>query len=276
MTDDANDPLPPWQEPQVNQVTLAHPWRWLAKGWQDILAAPVHSLRYGAAIVVISALIVLLTVVGHLTFLVPFLTAGFFLMAPLLAVGLYQMSAHLERGEPLSNCQALEAVKRNQGQLGMATGFLFMIMQLWILASVFLFIMLFHAPLPTWENFIPVVVLSGKYTTLVVAVVLVGAFFAACAFCVSAITIPMMIDRPVDGFTAARTSFRAVVRNWLPMLLWAGLLVVIVGAGLLTFYVGLFLAVPLVGHATWHAYRDMVPRASCVVSHSSGSAGPGA
>jgi len=96
----------------------------------------------------------------------------------------------------------------------------------------------------------------------VVAVVLVGAFFAACAFCVSAITIPMLIDRPVDGFTAARTSARAVVYNWLPMLLWAALLVVIVGAGLMTFYVGLFLAVPLAGHATWHAYRDLVPRPS--------------
>jgi len=262
MNETVNDLLPKWQEPQVNRVTLGHPWQWLAKGWQDIRAAPGYSLRYGAGIVLISGLIVLLTVVGQLTFLVPFLTAGFFLIAPLLAVGLYQMSAHLERGEPLASCQAREAIKRNQGQLGVATGFLFIILQLWILASVFLFIMLFHAPLPTWENFIPVVVLSGKNITLVVAVILVGAFFAACAFCVSAITIPMLNDRPVDGFTAARTSFRAVIRNWLPMLLWAALLVVIVGAGLLTFYVGLFLAVPLAGHATWHAYRDLVPRPS--------------
>ena len=72
----------------------------------------------------------------------------------------------------------------------------------------------------------------------------------------------MLIDRPVDGFTAMRTSLRAVTHNWLPMLLWAALLVTIVGAGLLTFYLGLFLAVPLAGHATWHAYRDLVPRVS--------------
>jgi uncharacterized membrane protein len=260
MNEVDNNRLPDWQEPEVNRVTLSDPWRWLAKGWQDIRAAPGHSLRYGAAIVLISAVIVWLSAVGHLTFLVPFLTAGFFLVAPLLAIGLYQMSAHLERGEPVSSCQALEAVKRNQGQLGMATGFLFMIMQLWILASVFLFVMLFHAPFPSWENFIPVVVESGKHNTLVAAVILVGFFFAACAFCVSAITIQLMIDQPVDGFTAARTSIRAVLHNWLPMLLWAALLVVIVGAGLLTFYVGLFLALPLVGHATWHAYRDLVPR----------------
>jgi len=248
------------EDPRVNKITLDHPWQWLAKGWQDIKTAPLYSLRYGAVITLISGLIILLTVIGHLTFLIPFLTAGFFLMAPLLAIGLYQMSAHLERGEPVEHCQALEAFKRNQGQLGIAIGFLLMTMQLWILASVFLFIMLFNHPFPPFSSFIQVVILSGQHTTLMIAVVLVGAFFAICAFCISAITVPMLIDRPIDGFTAMRTSVRAVTRNWAPMLLWAVLLVAIVGVGLLTFYIGLFLAVPLVGHATWHAYRDLVPR----------------
>jgi uncharacterized membrane protein len=260
MNDTVDDPLPRWEEPEVKRVTLWHPWRWLAKGWQDIRAAPGYSLRYGALIVLISWLVILLTRVAHLTFLVPFLTSGFFLLAPILAIGLYRMSSHLERGEPLENCQVIEAIRSNQAQLGIATGFLIIIMQLWILASVFLFIMLFNEPFPTWENFLPVVVSSGEHTTLIAALVLTGAFFALCAFCVSAITIPMIIDRPVDGFTAARTSFKAVFRNWLAMLLWAGLLVLIVGAGLSTFYVGLLLAVPWVGHATWHAYRDLVPR----------------
>ncbi|EXJ13194.1 conserved hypothetical membrane protein [Imhoffiella purpurea] len=210
----------------------------------------------------LSASIFVLALVGRLGFLVPFLTAGFFLMAPLLAIGLYRMSDLLERGESLVHCQVVEAIKVNQAQLGIATGFLLIIMQLWILASVFLFIMLYQDPFPTLDDFIPAVVLSGEHWILVIAVVLVGAFFAVCAFCVSAITIPMLIDRPIDGFTAMRTSLRAVAWNWLPMLLWAILLVVIVGAGLLTFYLGLFLAVPLVGHATWHAYRDLVPRTS--------------
>ncbi|EGV28185.1 Protein of unknown function DUF2189, transmembrane [Thiorhodococcus drewsii AZ1] len=261
MNETPVESTPDQQDPPVNRVTLRHPWRWLEKGWLDIRAAPLYSLRYGAGIVILSASIVLLTLLGRLSFLLPFLTAGFFLMAPLLAIGLYRMSDHLERGEPLAHCQVLEAIKRNQGQLGIATGFLLIIMQLWILASVFLFIMLYQDPFPTWNNFISTVVLSGEHRPLVIAVVLVGAFFAACAFCVSAITIPMLIDRPVDGFTAMRTSVRAVAQNWLPMLLWAALLVAIVGTGLLTFYLGLFLAVPLVGHATWHAYRDLVPRA---------------
>ncbi|MBK1646072.1 hypothetical protein CKO25_15740 [Thiocapsa imhoffii] len=246
--------------PRINKITLDHPWTWLAKGWRDIKTAPLYSLRYGAMIVLLSGLILALTIIGQLTFLIPFLTAGFFLVAPLLAIGLYQMSAHLERGEPVTSCQAMEAFKRNQGQLGIALGFLLMTMQLWILASVFLFIMLFHDPFPPFSQFFPIVVLSGQHTGLVIAVLLVGAFFAICAFCISAVTVPMLIDRPIDGFTAVRTSLRAVAHNWIPMMLWAMLLVGIVGVGLLTFYIGLFIAIPLVGHATWHAYRDLVPR----------------
>ncbi len=246
--------------PRVNKIDFENIWQWLGKGWGDIKSAPGYSLTYGAGIVLISGLITLLLAAGHLTFLVPFLVACFFLVAPLLAIGLYQMSSHLEKGESLKTCQALEAFKRNQGQLGLTTGFLLMIMQLWILSTVFLFIMLFTDPFPTWEHFIQIVFLSGEYNLILFSITVVGAFFAACAFCISAITVPMLIDRPIDAFTAMRTSVRAVAVNWLPMLLWASLIVFIVGAGLITFYIGLFVAVPLVGHATWHAYRDLVPR----------------
>lgn len=247
-------------EPRINKIAFENIWRWLGKGWGDIQAAPGYSLTYGAGIVLISGSITLLLILGHLTFLVPFLVACFFLVAPLLAIGLYQMSAHLERGESLKTCQALEAFKRNQGQLGITTGFLVMLMQLWILATVFLFVMLFTDPFPTWDRFIPVVFLSGEHTLILVSITVVGAFFAACTFAVSAIAVPLLIDRPLDALTAMRISVRAVTLNWVPMLLWAALIVFIVGIGLITFYIGLFVAVPLVGHATWHAYRDLVPR----------------
>ncbi len=244
---------------RVNQIDFTHPWQWLIKGRADIKAAPGYSLTYGAGIVLIGAVMTLLMALGHLTFLVPFLMAGFFLLAPLLAIGLYQMSDNLERGESLKTCQALDAFKRNQSQLGITTGVLIMLMQAWILASVFLFIMLFTDPFPSLDNFVQVVFLSGQYNLILLAFIVVGAGFAVCAFCISAITVPMLIDRPVDAFTAMRTSVRAVTVNWGPMLLWAALIVCIVGVGLLTFYIGLFIAVPLVGHATWHAYRDLVP-----------------
>jgi uncharacterized membrane protein len=82
------------------------------------------------------------------------------------------------------------------------------------------------------------------------------------AYAISAISVPMLMDRDVDGFTAIRTSVKAVTENWLPMTLWAVLIVMFIGIGLLTFYVGLFITMPLIGHATWHAYRDIVPAES--------------
>ncbi|MBK1724286.1 DUF2189 domain-containing protein [Thiocystis violacea] len=244
----------------VSSIDFEYPWSWLRKGWSDILAAPGYSLTYGFGIALLSVTMTSLMVFGKMTFVLPFLIAGFFLMAPLMAIGLYQMSAHLERGESLESCQALEAFKRNQGQLGIVTGILFVGLQAWLLTSVLLVVFLFNDPFPTFDNFVPVVFLSGQHNLVLLAVTLVGAFFAFCVFCISAITVPLLMDRHVDAFTAMRTSTQAVMMNLGPMLLWAGLIVLVVGVGLVTFYIGLFLAIPLVGHASWHAYRDLVPR----------------
>lgn len=244
----------------VGTIDLEHPWSWLRKGWNDILAAPGYSLTYGFGIALLSVTMTTLMILGKMTFVVPFLIAGFFLMAPLMAIGLYQMSAHLERQESLEHCQALEAFRRNHGQLGIMTGILFVTLQAWLLTSVLLVVLLFNDPFPTFERFVPVVFLSGQHNLVLLAVTLVGAAFAGFVFCISAITVPLLMDRHVDAVTAMRTSMRSVMANPRPMLLWAALIVLIVGAGLVTFYIGLFLAIPLVGHASWHAYRDLVPR----------------
>ncbi|EXJ13459.1 DUF2189 domain-containing protein [Imhoffiella purpurea] len=240
-------------------IGLDHPWQWLSKGWDDLMSAPGYSLTYGAGIVLLSAALTLVMTLGHLSFLVPFLAAGFFLVAPLLAIGLYRMSANLEGGEPLSRCQAIEAFKRNQGQLGMLLGIQFVILQAWMLVSVVTVVVLYDDAFPTLDQLFPVLFLSGEHNLILLVVTLLGAVFALGVFCISAITVPMLIDRPVDVLTAMRKSVEVVTANWRPMLLWASLIVLIVGAGLVTFYLGLFLAVPLVGHATWHAYRDLVP-----------------
>ncbi|MCU7850482.1 MAG: hypothetical protein KZQ89_21400 [Candidatus Thiodiazotropha sp. (ex Lucinoma kastoroae)] len=95
-----------------------------------------------------------------------------------------------------------------------------------------------------------------------IASITVGFLFAWCAFAISVITVPMLIDRKVDGFTAIRISIKAVLKNMPAMMLWAFLIVVIVGLGLMTYYVGLIVALPLIGHGSWHAYRSLVPSGS--------------
>ncbi|MBK1648617.1 hypothetical protein CKO36_08430 [Rhabdochromatium marinum] len=244
---------------RVNRITLAQPWEWLAKGWDDLRQARRYSLTYGAVLVLISVLMTWALVSKGYTFIVPFLAAGFYLLAPVIGLGLYQISAHVEKHEPLQFCHALEAWRRNQGQLSIITAGLIIIMQFWMLANFFLFALLYTSIHPPLENFFRVVFLSGENNVFVFASVLVGFVLAGIAYAISAISVPMLVDRKIDGFTAIRTSVKAVTTNWLPMGFWAVIIVTCVGLGFLTLYIGLVIAMPLLGHATWHAYRDLVP-----------------
>lgn len=244
--------------PKVNRVTLDHPWEWLSKGWKDLNAAPRLSLTYGAAFVVVSYLLTFGLVYENLFFIIPPLAAGFFLVAPLLGIGLYQISASLERGEQVQFSDAIKAWKRNDVHLSAMAIVLVMVVLVWMLAALLVFALFYDQPVPSWENFIPEVFLSGKSPGFLFSGIFVGALIAGFTFSISAISVPMLMDRQVDVITAMQTSVRAVRTNWQAMSLWACLIVMFVGAGMVTFYIGLIACMPLIGHATWHAYRDLV------------------
>jgi uncharacterized membrane protein len=210
--------------------------------------------------VLVSYLLTIGLVYENLFFIIPPLAAGFFLVAPLLGIGLYQMSASLEKGEEVRFCNATRAWKKNEVQLSAMALVLVLVMLVWMLIALLVFALFYDQPVPTWENFIAVVFLSGKSPVFLFSGIIAGALIAAFAYVISAITVPMLMDRPVDVPVAIRTSVEAVRVNWQAMTLWASLIVMFVGVGLATFYIGLLVTMPLVGHATWHAYRDLVPR----------------
>lgn len=243
---------------QVNKVSLDQPWEWLAKGWKDVTAAPRFSLTYGVVFVLVSYLLTFGLVYGELFFIIPPLAAGYFLVAPLLGIGLYQISASLERGEEVQFSNATKAWKRNEVHLSAMAIVLVMVVLVWILAALLSFALFYDQPVPTWENFIPEVFLSAKSPGFLFAGIFIGALIAGFTFSISAIAVPMLMDREVDVMTAMQTSMRAVRTNWQAMILWACLIVMFVGAGIVTFYIGLIVWMPLIGHATWHAYRDLV------------------
>lgn len=247
--------------PEVNRITLDHPWQWLAAGWADLCAAPKYSISYGAFFVILSILLTFCLFNGAMFFLVPPLAAGFFLVAPMLGVGLYEISRNLERNQPVQFCQALEAWDSNRVHLSAQGVVLLLILLAWILIANLVFVLFFTGPMPTWENFIPVVFLSGDNAAFLVAGVVSGGLIAGFTFSVSVITAPLLMDRQIDVVSAMTVSFRAALLNWKPMLLWAALIAMFVGIGIFTFYLGLLIAMPLVGHATWHAYRDLVAKA---------------
>jgi uncharacterized membrane protein len=248
-----------WHDLEVNRIPFGQPLEWLSKGWQDMRAAGIFSLRYGAAIVLMSGLLTALVWGTGSGFLLPFLIAGFFIVAPPLGIGLYQMSAHLERGESLAGCNAYEAWQRNQSQIAMVSAGFIIIMNVWIAASFALFALLYEGMSPPLENFFSDAFLSDAGAKFALASLALGFVMAWCAYAISVITVPMLIDREVDGFTAMRFSIKSVLRNMPAMTLWAALIVLIVGLGMITLYIGLIVALPLIGHASWHAYRDLVP-----------------
>ena len=244
--------------PRVRRLGNERPWQWLASGWEDMLRAGRISLAWALIFVAVGAgLIGGLAALGAYEAILP-LAAGFPLLAPILVIGLYEVSRRLERGEAVDFGTPLAAWRRNAGQigfLGFVLGFIFLA---WMRIATLLFAGFFGTATFTSGDFLNQIVLSGANILFLVTGTAIGAVLALVVFAISAVSIPMLLDREVNVFTAIATSVAAVRANPRPMLLWALLIVLFTGAGLLLALVGLVLTLPLVAHATWHAYRDLV------------------
>jgi uncharacterized membrane protein len=241
--------------PPIRRVPLTAAFGWLAAGLKDIRQAPVASLGYGLAFAVMGWLISF--VFSHAYEYTSALTAGFLLLGPFLATGLYDISRRLQRGEPARLSDTMTAWRANLGAFSLFSLVLTIIMLVWARASLITFALFFSSGMPTLESFLARVT-SVEHLDFLFTYFAVGALFAGIVFAVSVVSVPMMLDRGTDTVVAALTSVRALLANPLPLAVWALLIVLIIGAGYATFFVGLVFAVPLIGHATWHAYRALV------------------
>jgi uncharacterized membrane protein len=245
--------------PRIRRIELDRPWTWLAAGWRDLTRAPLVSLAYGVLFALVGWAITFgLWRVGAIYLILP-LTAGFLIMGPLLAVGLYEVSRRHERGETATLEDALTAFRANASQIAFMGVTLLLLFLAWIRVAVMIFYLFFGLAPPSPADFVGRVFFSTDSLPFLIFGTAVGAILAALAFCLSAISIPLLLDRPqAHVVTAITASFKAVFENPVTMAFWAVLIVLFVGAGLITFYVGLIVTLPLIGHASWHAYRDLV------------------
>ena len=252
---------------QAGSVSVGAPWGWLAAGWEDLRRSRGTSLVWGALFAAVGLAILLILHRYRMYNLALPLVAGFMLVAPLLAVGLYHVSRELEQGRSVGIGTALGAWRRNAGQVALLGFILGLFFLFWIRAATLLFAVFFgneppvafgSAP-PDLLGFIETVILTGRNLGFLIVGCLVGAALAAVVFAISAVSAPMLVDRDVTVFEAVLVSFRTVQRNKAAMLLWAFLIVLFTGAGIVVGFVGLAVTLPLVAHATWHAYRDLVP-----------------
>lgn len=260
MQTDAKRCLPP----HVRRVTADRPWVWLARGWRDLMANRAIGLLHGAALVLFGwALTLLLFGLGAAWAILP-ATAGFFILAPLLAASLYEVSRRTGRGEATGLVAALAGIRRNGTQLALMGMALLLAHLLWVRVAGLLFALCFGPGFTPSLAALPMAMLqSDRLLPFLVIGTGFGCVLAAASFAVSVVAVPMLVDREVSVFEAMAVSIRAVRANPGVMLLWAGLIVLFTGLALVPFFLGLLLVLPLVGHATWHAYQDLVAWDRC-------------
>jgi uncharacterized membrane protein len=241
--------------PAIRRVSPGRPFAWLAQGVRDMRGNLIESLAYGLVVAAIGKVIWTYTIARPQLFTTSI--TGFFLLAPLLAAGLYEISRRHERGLDTGFGESLQGWRRSGGALAQFGLELVLVAIFWERVSAILFALFYNGAVPNLEAFYRDVFLSGDYWRLAAVYVAVGGMLAVVVFVISAISIPMLLDREVDIYTAMATSLVAVGRNISAMAIWAALIVGLTAIGFATLLLGLIVIFPVLGHATWHAYRDL-------------------
>ncbi|RZI81657.1 MAG: DUF2189 domain-containing protein [Rubrivivax sp.] len=254
LTLDAGDrPLSVFDIP-LRPLGWSAPFQWLAAGWQDFVRAPLLGLCYGSCFVAMGWLLLLVFQQAPAYTLA--LSAGFLLVGPILCLGLYQASQTLASGQPPSLLSSLMSWRTHGGQLAAFGGSLLILEMLWGRAAMIVFALSFDG-MPDFQGSV-LKLLDPENLGFITAYLAVGAVFAGLIFAISAVSIPMMLERQVDAITAGLTSLRLVTSQTGVMLLWGALITGLVCLAMLPGFLGLLLVGPWLGHASWHAYKAAV------------------
>lgn len=241
----------------VNKVGWLAPFSWVKKGTQDLLRCQFASLFYGVAFALMGWTIAFFN--GGAYWLTLAAMGAFMLGGPILAIGLYALSRQRELGEEPHLRPTLTCWRGNLSNLAIFALVVGVVTMIWARASMVIFAVLYDTGLPSANDFIGEL-LSFSNVEFVVTYLTVGAVFASFVFAISIVAVPLMFDRDKDAISAMLMSLSVVARNPVAMLVWAALLVALIGIGFITGYLGLIYTAPIAAHATWHAYRDLIPR----------------
>jgi len=248
------------------QLDTRAPLGWIRRGWTDLLAAPRQSLAYGTLVVLLSWALAYVAVCFGGYWELLSLLSGFIFVAPVLAVGTYAISDQLERGESPSLRRCLKEQRRAFGNLMVFALIVLVVYLVWWRAASAI-----HIFFPDdesgndWLGYLPFFAIGSA----------VGSIFALVVFATSAFSLPMLLDRRADAVTTVVTSVNAVLRNKPAMTIWAALIVLAVSPGFALLFIGrerggalalvmllLGVTMPVIGHATWHGYRQAIDAAA--------------
>jgi uncharacterized membrane protein len=241
----------------VGHVSVLRPFRWLKLAWADIMENPLPSISQGLILAAMGWMVIVLS--SSQIELLALAISGFLLVGPVFGAGFYALSRLRARGEAANFDNALDEALKNIGSLARLGVILAIIALVWGLVSSLLFQQAFSSQMPEIQVSFYRTVFDWPHAGFLVTYVATGAVLAVLAFTISAISAPMIFDRGGSTAHAIMTSVKVVAKNPLPMALWAALIAALTLLGFATLMAGLVITLPLIGHATWHAYRDVLP-----------------
>jgi len=243
---------------QVRPVRSDNVWTWLSRGWSDVWSRPTISLGYGLFVTLLSyALIACLYYFDQVYLLLPLATA-FMFGGPLLAVGLYEMSRRFDTGRPFIARNILGAFRRAPLQLAYMGLVLVLCAMLWIRIATLMFALFFGTDMPPLLDIFSSLFLTVNGVIFLTLGTATGAVLAFAAYAISVVSIPMILDRDVDFLTATIASLVVIRDNFWPMIVWGWVVAMLTAVAIALAFVGLIVIFPMIGHATWHCYRDVL------------------
>ncbi|MFP4002505.1 MAG: DUF2189 domain-containing protein [Alphaproteobacteria bacterium] len=245
--------------PQIRRIGPRDLGRALGRGWNDFQEKPTHAAVIGIVYPVLGLLLFWWILDNELLPLVFPLVSGFALLGPFAALIFYEISRRMEEGKP-NGWEALSSAFRSAalGPIAALALILAGLFIVWIWTANVIYETIMPRDPESVGDFMDLVFGTPEGTRLIVVGCLAGAVFAAVAFIISVVSFPLLLDRHVSTLTAIGTSVRAVTTNPVSMMLWGLIVVTLLVLGAIPLLVGLSVAVPVLGHATWHLYRAVV------------------
>lgn len=251
-----NDAVP--MPEMARDLTIGDLFAALRAGWSDFVAMPQFGLFFGGVYVAVGLIVGYFSFIGEeLTWLIP-ATAGFPLVAPFVAVGLYEASRRREAGEPLSWRGVIGALKGHGDDQILSMGVIvFVAFGFWMIVAHAIFaIFMAESGVSAhggWDMVEALMTPSGLAMLAIGSAV--GAIMAYAFYAMTVISLPMLVERKVDFLTAIISSLKTLKHNGFAMFAWAAIIAAVLFVAMLPAFLGLFVALPVLGHATWHLYR---------------------
>ena len=246
-------------DPVVRRIAAADIAEALGQGLRDFQAMPLYGLAFGALYAAGGIVILLSLTAFGMVYLAYPLAAGFALIGPFVAIGLYEVSRRREAGQEISISGIWSTVRTRSeiGWMAFVTLFVFIIWMYQVRLLIALLLGL-NASFSSMQQFITVVLTTSEGLWFLAIGNVVGAALSLILFSLTVVSFPLLLDRDVDFITAMITSVRAVVTSPLPMIGWAAVIVVLLAVSAMPYFLGLVVTLPVLGHATWHLYRRIV------------------